>query len=238
MEEKRIPPKEAAKQFVDQTFPKAQGALLAGSVVRGEATNTSDLDIVIFDNTIDSPYRESLVYLNWPVEVFVHTLTSYKDFFASDYERARPSLQRMVSEGVILKDSGIIQTIKAEGNETLEIGPEKWSQQTIRLKRYFITDLLDDFIGSTDRSEQLFIVNSLAESVHEFVLRTNGHWIGSSKWVVRALKQFDEEFTNQFVIALETFYRTNEKEKIIELVETILEPYGGRLFNEFSIGKD
>lgn len=54
-------PIEAATLFVIRIYPQCQGAILAGSVVRGEATDTSDLDIVIFDNKISSSYRESLI---------------------------------------------------------------------------------------------------------------------------------------------------------------------------------
>lgn len=44
---KRLEPLQAATQFILKHYPNCQGALLAGSVVRGEATRTSDLDLVI-----------------------------------------------------------------------------------------------------------------------------------------------------------------------------------------------
>jgi hypothetical protein len=237
-EKKRLQPLEAAKRFVHTHFPNCQGALLSGSIVRGEATKTSDLDIVVFDNQLPSPFRESLMEFGWPIEVFVHNLTSYKEFFQSDCERARPSLPKMVSEGIVLVDKGCIEEIKKEANQLLEMGPEPWSEETIQLKRYFITDALDDFIGSTNRAEELFIANALAEALHEFVLRTNRYWIGASKWIVRTLKQYDESFAKEFVEAFDVFYKTGHKEKIIKLVDKVLKPYGGRLFAGFSIGKN
>lgn len=230
-------PIEAAHQFVNKYFPKCQGALLAGSVVRGEATETSDLDIVIFDKSLSSSYRESLKEFGWDIEVFVHNLSSYKQFFKSDYERARPSLPRMVSEGIILKDTGIMGDIKKEAKELLDKGPEKWSEETIKIKRYFITDALNDFKGSSSRAEEIFIANTLAELVSEFVLRTNGQWIGSSKWVIRSLRQYNEEFANTLIEAFDSFYATGEKNKIIKLVNEVLQPYGGQLFEGFSLGK-
>lgn len=121
----KLPPIEAAHQFINKQFPNCQGALLAGSVVRGEATETSDLDIIIFDKNICAFYRESLIDIGWSREVFVHDLTSYKLFFESDRKRARPSLPWMVSEGIILKDDGIVESIKKEAHDLLENGPEK-----------------------------------------------------------------------------------------------------------------
>ncbi|MES9681366.1 nucleotidyltransferase domain-containing protein [Gottfriedia acidiceleris] len=228
---------EAANQFINKYFPNCQGALLAGSVVRGEATETSDLDIVIFDKSLSSSYRESLKEFGWDIEVFVHNLSTYKQFFKSDYERARPSLPMMVSEGIILKDEGVINDIKKEANDILDKGPEKWAEDTIKVKRYFITDTLNDFIGSSNRAEELFIANTLAELVSEFVLRTNGKWIGSSKWIIRSLRQYNEEFANILVEAFDLFYTKGDKNRIIKLVDEVLQPFGGQLFEGFSLGK-
>lgn len=230
-------PVEGAHKFVHKYFPNCNGALLAGSVIRGEATETSDLDIVIFDETLSSSYRETFIEFDWPIEVFVHNGTSYRPFFESDRDRARPSLPRMVSEGVILKDDGIIEAIKKEAEELLKEGPEKWTEKTIQIKRYFLTDTIDDFIGSSNRAEGIFIANTLAELTSEFVLRTNRRWIGTSKWLVRSLKAFDENFANQFVEAFDTYYTTGDKRSVIDLVEAAMEPFGGRLLEGFSLGK-
>ncbi|WP_313799251.1 nucleotidyltransferase domain-containing protein [Cytobacillus sp.] len=233
----KLPPIEAAQQFINKHFPDSQGALLAGSVVRGEATETSDLDIIIFEKNIRTSYRESLIDIGWAIEVFVHNLASYKLFFESDRKRAKPSLPRMISEGIVLQDHGIIDSIKKEAQELLENGPEKWSVETIKTKRYFITDALDDFIGCSNRAEELFIANTLAELVSEFYLRTNNQWIGTSKWLVRSLRHYDEAFAEKIIEAFDDYYKSGEKSQVIQLVDSILLPFGGRLFDGFSLGK-
>lgn len=77
---KRLEPLQAATQFISKHYPNCQGALLAGSVVRGEATHTSDLDLVIFDDDFPSSFRESLIEFRWAIEVFAHNPTSYQVF--------------------------------------------------------------------------------------------------------------------------------------------------------------
>ena len=72
-------------------------------------------------------------------------------------------------------------------------------------KRYFITDALDDFIGATKREEELFIANLLADLVHEYVLRVNGMWLGNSKWFIRVLRRYDEQYADQFVASFDHF---------------------------------
>lgn len=83
----RRPPVQAAKDFLKNHFPDCQGALLAGSVVRGEETSTSDLDIVIIDDTLSSAYRESFFVNDWPIEAFFHNQHTIRQYFQTDCER-------------------------------------------------------------------------------------------------------------------------------------------------------
>ncbi|PEB50611.1 nucleotidyltransferase [Bacillus pseudomycoides] len=229
---------DAVQKIIESQFPNCDVALLGGSVARGEETKTSDLDIVILDQNLSSCYRESFFSNGWPVEVFVHNFETYKTFFENDCKRGRPSLPQLVSEGIILKGTmQIVTSLKQEAEQLLNKGPEKWTEELMRQKRYFITDALDDFIGATKREEELFIANHLADLVHEYVLRVNGQWVGNSKWFIRVLRKYDSLFAEQFVEAFDHFYRTGEKVGLIDFVEKTLENYGGRLFEGFSVGK-
>ncbi|UOQ91717.1 nucleotidyltransferase domain-containing protein [Halobacillus shinanisalinarum] len=230
-------PIESAKQFTKKYFPNCTGALLSGSVVRGEETATSDLDMVIFEEGCKNSYRESLVDQGWPIELFVHNLSSYKEFFKSDVDRGRPSLPRMVAEGTIVKEHPFISAVKKEAEQLLVKGPEAWTKETIEVKRYFLTDALDDFLGSTKREEDLFIAPVLAELIIEFYLRTNQQWVGHSKWAIRALRQYDDKFADRIVEAFDTFYRMGDKRQVIAVADSVLEKYGGRLFAGYSMGK-
>ncbi|WP_082686268.1 nucleotidyltransferase domain-containing protein [Bacillus coahuilensis] len=229
---------DAARQFVLKYHPHCEGALLAGSVVRGQATETSDLDIVVFDGNLSSSYRKSFIEFGWNIELFAHNLTSYAHFFKQDCESGRPSMPWMVNEGIPIRDNGVLNTIKREAKDWLQTGPERWSEKTIKEKQYFITDCLEDLIGCEDREEGLFIVGKLAELVSEFMLRTNGKWTGTSKWAFRSLVQYDVVLAKEFTIALDYYYKTNNKSKIIIFVDKVLLPYGGRFFEGFSIGMD
>lgn len=233
----KLEPIAAARTFVATHFPDCGAALLAGSVVRGEATETSDLDIIIFDDTLVSSYRESFIESGLRIELFAHNLTSYREFFEQDCLRAIPSLPRMVTEGIVLIDTGIIEDIKREAGNLLDDGPEPWSDETIEMKRYFLTDVLDDLTGCTNRAEGLFIASTLATLVCEFILRTNRQWIGSSKWTYRALDRHDAEAARELADALECYYQTNETDALIRYVDKTLSPFGGRLFAGFSRGK-
>jgi hypothetical protein len=227
----------ATERIIQQYYSSCDAALLAGSVVRGEATTTSDLDLVIFDNKVPSSYRESFYESDWPVEAFVHNWNSYKDFFKKDCKRGMPSMPRMVVEGQVVKEDSRLRKVKQEARHLLDQGPIPWSKSTIDEKRYFLTDALDDLIGCTDRGEEIYIAGKLAEQVSEFYLRVNRQWIGSSKWTARALRNYDMELAERLIGSFDDLYRKGEKESVIAIIDEVLAPYGGQLFEGFSMGK-
>jgi hypothetical protein len=230
----RISAREAASKFIESYFPNCETAYLAGSVVRGEETESSDLDIIIIDSTVGDSYRQSLFEFGWPIEVFVHNMFTYKNFFKENIDRARPSLPQMCAEGIILRDTGHASRIKNEALQILKAGPIPWKSNEIEKARYHITDLLNDLEGSINEIEDLFIVSKLADLTHEFVLRVNGHWIGEGKWIIRALKEFEESFANDFADVFNLYYSSREKAGVIHFVDETIAPYGGRLFEGYS----
>ncbi|GAB4572841.1 MAG: nucleotidyltransferase domain-containing protein [Anaerolineae bacterium] len=222
---------EAARALIAARFAECTAALLAGSVVRGDATATSDLDIVIICDHPEAPFRESLYYDRWPVELFVHTHDSLRRFFAADAERRRPSLPMMVAESELLAgDAALVAQIKAEAEALLNAGPAPLSADEIIRLRYAITDLLGDFEGVTDATEQFFIAAELAHQTVDFILSFNRQWIGRGKWTARALHAYNPALADRLTHALHALLDTGNKQPLIDFVEIALAPAGGRLF--------
>lgn len=233
----RQPAIEAAKQFINTHFPDCNVAILSGSVIQGRETQHSDLDIVIIDDTKTNPFRESFFESDWPIEAFILTNDTYRDLFEINRYQGIPTLQRMCAEGIIIKDDGTAGEIIDEAREILQKGPMPWTVEEMNLVRYEISECLEDLSGSDCHYENIFVVNKLAGLVHQFVLRMNGCWIGDGKWSVRSLQMYNAAFSNQFFKAFDTFYKTESKDIVIQFVDALLAPYGGRLFEGFSEGK-
>ena len=228
----------AARAFLHQHFPNCLAAFLAGSAIRGEATPTSDLDIVILTEQENAPYRESFEDYGWLIEAFVHTTSSYKDFFASDVKRRRPSLPSMCAEGLILKDTnGLAEEAKKEAQDLLRAGPPPLSQEDLDASRYALTDVLDDFIGAQSHAKALFVAADLINLTAESILDVNNHWRGRGKWNLRRLREGDGDLAEQFVTALDIFYKREDRALFVTFVETMLAAHGGRLFAGYSAGK-
>ena len=66
--------------------------------MRGEHTNTSDLDLVVLYTSIPNAFRDSYVFEGWPIEAFVHDYQTLHYFFKHvDKPTGEPSLMQMVS---------------------------------------------------------------------------------------------------------------------------------------------
>jgi hypothetical protein len=233
----RLVPLEASKLFIDHYFPNCNVALLAGSATRGNHTETSDLDIVIIDDTQTNDYRESFIDFGWRIEAFIYNSTSYKSKFAADRKKARPILACMLIEGVVIKDDGTVGSIKQEAQNSLNEGPEPLSDEFIKASRYFIFDLLDDFRDSDSYEEALMTLNTITLQLSEFILRVNGQWSGRGKTISRALYHYDTDLAQRFFNSLSAFYKLGKKEPFIYFVEQFYESFGGQIFAGFSMGK-
>ena len=227
-------PIEAAEALIGQHFPDCLVAFLAGSVIRGEGTSTSDLDVVVITEHRDAPFRQSLVEFGWPIEVFVHNRQSLDLYFAKDVERRRPALVRMCEEGIVIRDiNGLASQIKEQAREILERGPEPVAPDQLRAERYALTDLLDDFVGCAERQQGVFIANDLAVAACDLILDHHGEWLGRGKWLSRRLRQFDAHLADHLQRALEDYFRHDRKTELIEFAEDALALEGGRLFDGY-----
>jgi predicted nucleotidyltransferase len=89
----------AAHVVFSQRYPDAAVAFAAGSLVRGEGTAYSDLDLVVVYQTLPAAYRESFRFQGLPVEVFVHDPETLEYFFIEmDVASGIPALPQMVME--------------------------------------------------------------------------------------------------------------------------------------------
>src|ERR671921_773911 len=119
----RVSPEEAARAVWRERYAGARVLFLGGSVMRGEATAASDLDVVVVYERLPNAYREAFVYGGWPVEAFVHDAGTLEEFFEVDRRRGLPSLMSMVWEGLEIPEASEFSGgVKRCAREVLEAG--------------------------------------------------------------------------------------------------------------------
>jgi hypothetical protein len=218
-------PLEDARALVAERFPGCLAAFLGGTVLSGRRTPTSDLDIVVVLADLPAPYRESLTWRTWPVELFVHRADTIGAWFARDAARPRPTLARMCADGVLLADAeGTGASILIQARAVLAAGPPAPSQAELDRRRYALSDLLDDLAGTADDGERAIICACVVRETAELALVTGGRWLGSGKWLLRELRAADPQLAEELLAAREL------PVALAQLAQNVLDRAGGRLW--------
>ncbi len=228
----RLDPRTAALEIVAERFEGAAVTFLGGSVMRGEGTETSDLDLVVVYERLDAAYRESFMHRGWPVEAFVHDPETLRYFF-SHVDRASgvPSLPDMVASGVPLpRANDLSKSLQTLAEETISTGPPRWNDVEVAASRYAITNLADDLRSPRSRAELVATAAALYSALGEHFLRGQGLWSASSKAIPRRLEAVAPAFAGRFTDAFERLFEKGQSEAVIRLCEEVLTPYGGWLF--------
>ena len=227
-------PVDVARQLVAEQFPEARAAWLGGSVARGDATSTSDLDITLLLDGRPAPMRKSLEYGGWPVELFIHTEKSLAYFRDKDQQRRQPTLARLVGESVVLLDTdGTGARLQRDCLDEVAVGPKPLTTAELDLLRYTITNLLDD-LADASGDERMAIASLLWQDAARLLLTADGHWSGTGKGLLREATAYDSAHGTHHAKALMAGVRA-EGNSLAEAVDEILAVYGGRLFDGFEL---
>lgn len=228
----RPDPATVARALVAELHPGARQAWLAGSVVRGDATATSDLDVtVLLDDT--EVHRESLVRDGWPVELFVHTELSVRRFVAQDVARRRPTMARLVAEGLPLLAGDGGAAVQEECAQVLAAGPGPLPDADRELARYALTDALDDLAGGGPADVVAAVAVQVWSSTAELLLAAAGRWSGTGKWLVREVRAYDEAAGTAYAGLLHEGLHAaldGDPVPLTAVADDVLDRVGGRLW--------
>ena len=220
-------------QILAGKYPEAAVIFLAGSIVRGEGTPYSDLDLVVIYKNLTAAYRESFYFQGFPVEAFVHDPETLNYFlYESDRPTGIPALAQMISEGIEIPEATeLSQSLKRLAASVLESGPPTLSDEDIQKMRYNLTNLIDDIRQARSKAELVASATTLYESLADYYFRTNNLWSAKGKSIPRILKQADADLCARYCNAFEELFAAGNPEKVIALAEELLEPKGGLLFD-------
>lgn len=221
-----------AEAVVHTRYGGAAFAYAAGSIMRGEGTYFSDIDIVVVFDQIDAARRESFIADDVPIEAFVHDPETLTWFVNQDVARGCPSILNMIAEGIAIgRGQDRAETLRADISARLAIGPMTMSSTALNALRYEITDAVDDLRGDRPPGEVMAIGAMLHPKLVELSLRGRGHWNGTGKWAPRLLARADAGLAARFDWAFRALFADGDHGPVISLAEAELAPHGGALFD-------
>ncbi len=226
----------AAHAFLDAEFPHAGAAFLGGAYVRDEGTPWSDLDIVVIESERARPGRMNLVIDGWFFDVIVHSPMSAFLAMQDEVLEGVPFTATLLAESVTLVESEIGETLLEEARSLVEAGPWPITSREVDELRFRITELVDDLREPRSMLELIGSAGELYDVFSNFVLRTRGEWPARGKWIARRIERIDPDFAHRFEYAFVRLSRHGHADDAIRIVEEILEPFGGFLYDGYHRG--
>lgn len=227
-----------AAHALETRFDGAHFAFVAGSIMRGQGTVGSDIDLVVIYPRLERAWRESLVEEGFPIEAFVHDPTTLEVFLRRDVENGRPILINMVAEGRIVgaqvEGAAALRTRAAR---LLKAGPAPLGGERLDLLLYLVSDLAEDLRGQRDREEVLAIAITLYPKLIDLILWGRGHWSGAGKWLPRRLRAVDAALADQLSAAMAEA-ALGHGVAVLALCERELATNGGPVFAGFRSASD
>lgn len=225
---------ELVRAYLVEAYPRLRAALLTGSVVRGTATATSDLDVVVLLPDDAGTVRETVGWSGRTIDVFGYDPAGLSRWLATDTTRRRPALCSLVLDGVLVAGSASAAAeAQAAARRVFEAGPEPYSPAELQRMRYGLTDVLLDVQTASDRAESLLLAGTLVSDAVNLLFATLGRWSGNGKWLLRELRAYDGALAALLESAYDAHARTGDPAALVVVADEILARCGGR----FLIGR-
>jgi len=226
-------PNQVTQEIFERKYPDASVIFLAGSIVRGESTPFSDLDLVVIFDKLPAAYRESFNFQGFPIEAFVHDPETL-NYFIYDVDRPSgiPSLAQMILEGIeVPMPNDLSRCLKQLATSVMQLGPPGLKEEEIRKLRYDLTNLVDDIRQPRSRDELVASGSELYAALADYYLRTNMLWSAKGKSIPRILRQANADLCLRYAASFDELFADGRSESVVALVEEILRPCGGFLFD-------
>ncbi len=231
---------DVARLAVQGWFPDARAAWLGGSVVRGTATSSSDLDVTVLLDAAPAPFRDTRDADGWPVELFVQTPASLAHYRAVDRARRQPSTARLVGESVVLLDQdGWGRRLQLECRAEVAAGPEPLGAREVDAHRYALTCLLDDLTTGEAGVERTAVAVAAWDGALRLQLGLARRWTGTGKGLVREVVDLDASAGTSYASTFDTALGAavgGDVGLLTTAVADVLERAGGRLLVGYRLG--
>ncbi|MGP5306405.1 nucleotidyltransferase domain-containing protein [Brachybacterium alimentarium] len=187
---------ERARSFVRSRYPQACAAFLGGSAASGDATESSDLDVLVVlpDEWSTVAFVETTTYKGQLVEAFVYGGDALEDWLGKGRAQARPVLDRLIGQGQPLLQGRFAEELASASQKVLGAGPPPAETVQLKLRRYSLSAVVDDLRDAEDRGVRAVVMSTAWREAAELALLSKGCWIGTGKWLLRELRAHDDPF--------------------------------------------
>ena len=207
----------------------------AGSIMRGEGNELSDIDLVVVYPTLPRAWRETFVVDGFPVEAFVHDPETLAYFIQGDVDSGAPIIVHMIANGTVISvEPQKAEELQQQARSILARGPNPLTGERYDTMRYFLSDLVDDLRAERPLEEIAALSALLYPRLIDLILLGRNQWTGKGKWGPRLLRRFDPTLAD---LVTKAFAETvqGQTAALLSLAEQVLNQHGGRYLDGYRV---
>lgn len=205
---------------------------VGGSAALGTETEHSDLDLTVVYDELPNPIRESFLYEGWPVETSITDVPTLRRGIAFAPHLGTRAVPGLVAEALVLpEESELSRSLQQQAREVIAAGPVALSPSDHQAARYGITYTLHK-LAHGPAQDLIFVGANLLPRLVNYWLRSRGKWAASNTYVGRRLREEDPAMAERFLSVFQAVH-AGELAPLEALIDDILAPFGGRLFDGY-----
>lgn len=183
----------AATTHVLSTFPRAAGIIAAGSILRGVANRSSDIDLYVIHH---DRFRQRIqkYFHHVPFEIFVNPPGMVRRYFKEEVVSGRLITAHMLATGfVVLQTDSTVSDLRQEAEAILHSDRKKPGDCTF--PRYITASIFEDAldVSDSDPATSRFILNHAVEQMLWHFFNKAGRYIPRMKDLLKELNTLDGE---------------------------------------------
>ncbi len=228
----RISGRAAAAALLVARYDGAKVMFVGGSAALGTETEHSDLDLTVVYDQLPNPIRESFLFEGWPVESSMTDVATLRRAIAFAPHLGTRAVPGLVAEALVLPDeSELSRSLQHHAREVIAAGPLALSPSDHQAARYGITYTLHK-LSHGPAQDLVFVGANMLLRLVNYWLRSQGKWAASNTYVGRRLREEDPAMATR-MLEVFTAMHAGELGPLNALIDDILAPFGGRLFDGY-----
>lgn len=190
-------------RFILERFPDTLGIIASGTILRGTASASSDLDVYVIRRRAQ---RQRLQYRfnGVPAEIFANPPALVYAYMEQETAAARPITAHMLATGFTILDlDPVVSRLQERAREVLAAGPSL-SPQQLTTARYMAAAQFEDATDIADarRETARMILNLAVHAMLRYRFLKAGRFLPRDKDLLTALDELDPELAS----AARSFY--------------------------------
>jgi predicted nucleotidyltransferase len=183
----------AAVAYILDNF-EVLGILVTGTIVRGNPSPNSDLDICVLHGSA-TRQRIQKFFNGVPTEIFLNPPNKVEEYFQEERGRGRPCTAHMWATGFVILDSDpVVQQIRQRAEKILAQPPNPQPQDLI-FKRYAAADAYENAqdIRTEKPAGALMMLNLAVHQMLQYIFWEHNRYLPRDKDLLAELETLDTE---------------------------------------------